>query len=163
MLIRLVRPVRSREIGPMTTTLPNLTSLRPTDSSPADSSPRASHFVLGGDHVGLAIAERLQADGNAVTVVDDGYDAADVPGVAGCPTDVELLAESGLEAASTVIVATRSDARNFLVAQLVRAHFDVPRVVILTHDPDRLSSLAAAGHEPFCVPTALSEAVTERT
>jgi Trk K+ transport system NAD-binding subunit len=112
--------------------------------------------------VGLAIAERLQTDGEAVVVVDEAYDAADVPGVAGSPTDVDLLAESGLEAASTAIVATRSDARNLLVAQLARTHFDVSRTVVLVHDPERLASLAEAGHEPVCATAALSETITDR-
>lgn len=145
----------------MIPTLTNTISRRSADSRRTDDPPRSSQFVLGGDQVGLAIAERLQAAGHAVTVVDEGYDDAGVPGVAGPPTDVDLLAESGLATASTVVVATQSDARNFLVAQLVRVHFDVPRVVVLAHDPDRHSALAAAGHEPFCVPTALSETVTE--
>lgn len=146
----------------MKPTLTNAISIRATDDSSAEVLPRASHFVLGGGQVGLAIATRLRDAGHAAAVVDEGYDAADVPGVAGSPTDVALLAESGLETASTVIAATRSDARNFLIAQLVCAHFDAPRVVVLTHDPDRHSPLAAAGHEPLCVPTALSEAVTEQ-
>jgi Trk K+ transport system NAD-binding subunit len=82
--------------------------------------------------------------------------------VAGSPTDVDLLTESGLETASTAIVATRSDARNLLVAQLARTQFDVPRIVVLVHDPERLGSLAEAGHEPVCATAALSETITER-
>jgi trk system potassium uptake protein TrkA len=115
--------------------------------------------VLGGEHVGLSIAERLQADGHAVTVIDERYGSADVPGIEGSPTDVALLTEAGLETASSAIVSTGSDARNFLIAQLVSVNFDVPRIVVLVHDPERVPLLAEAGYEPFCVPTALSEMV----
>lgn len=139
-----------------------MSSFRPTDSDPSAPVARPTHVVLGGGHVGLAIAERLQTDGHAVVVVDEAYDAADVPGVAGSPTDVDVLTESGLETASTAIVATRSDAKNLLVAQLARTQFDVPRIVVLVHDPGRLAPLAEAGHEPVCATAALSETITER-
>jgi len=146
----------------MTAKLEDTTSLRSTDGTSSDAVAPATHFVLGGEHLGLAIAERLQADGHAVTAVDEAYDSAEIPGVEGSPTDVALLAELGLETASSVIVGTRSDARNLLVAQLVRVHFDVPRIVVLVHDPERVAPLAEAGHHPLCVTTALSETVTER-
>ena len=138
-----------------------MTSIRPTDSSQRGD-PLATHFVLGGAHIGMAIAEQLQADGHPVTIVDENYNSENVPGIQGSPTDVELLSESGLKTAASVVVGTRSDARNFLIAQLVQVHFDVPQVTVLVHNPERLSVMAEAGHEPLCVTTALSEAVVKR-
>lgn len=135
-------------------------SRHPANDTSSDTDSRATHFVLGGRHVALAIAERLQTAGHAVIVVDEGYDATTVPGIDGSPTDLELLSESGMETASTVIAGTQSDARNFLIAQLVRARFDVPRIVVLVNDPEKESPLAEAGHEAFCVTTAVSESVT---
>ena len=144
----------------MTTTSKNMTPIRPT-SNTRRGDPQATHFVLGGNYVGVAIAEQLQTDGYTVTIVDESYNSDDVPGIQGNPTDVELLIESGLETATSVIVGTRSDARNFLIAQLVRVHFDVPRILVLVHDPERFSAIADAGHEPLCVTTVLSETVRE--
>jgi Trk K+ transport system NAD-binding subunit len=129
------------------------------DQSPATD--ENSYYVLGGEHVGLAVARRLQAEGCPVTVVDESHEPGELPGIQGDPTDLQVLTEAGIGDTSTVVVATHSDRRNFLVAQLVRAHFDVPRTVVLTHDPDRFTLLAEAGHEPFCVSTALSEALSE--
>ncbi len=139
-----------------------MTSIRHTENVSPDDTAQSTHFVLGGEHVALAIAERLQTSGHAVTVVDETYDSEAVPGIEGNPTDVELLTDSGVDGPSAVIVGTRSDSRNLLIAQLVRAHFDIPRTVVLVNDPERLSLLAEAGHEPLCVTTLLSETVTER-
>ena len=120
-----------------------------------------THYILGGTHIGIAIAHQLQAAGHRVAIVDESYESNDIPGFVGDPADINVLAESGVGAASTVIVAMRSDSRNLLIAQLVRARFDVPRVVAFVDNPDRLPLFADAGHEPFCVTTALSEALVE--
>lgn len=121
----------------------------------------ATHYVLGGDHIGTAIAQQLQIDGHRVALIDESYESDDIPGLSGDPVEFKVLSEAGVDAASTVIVATRSDPRNLLIAQLLRARFDVSRVVAFVDNPDRLPLFADAGHEPFCVTTALSEALVE--
>lgn len=134
---------------------------RPTTDEPsADSVPDV--FVLGGAHLGRAVARQLGAAGHAVGVVDETHDPSESPGGRGDPADVAVLAEAGVADASTVVVATGRDRRNLLVAQLVRAHFDVPRVVVLSNDPDRLDPIADAGHDAVCATTALTEALVDR-
>ena len=118
-------------------------------------------YILGGAHVGIAIAEQLQAAGHRVAIVDDSYESSDIPGFEGDPAAVDVLVESGVETASTVIIVTSSDRRNLLIAQLVRAHFDVQRVIAFVYDPDRAPLFADAGHEPFCVTTAVAETFGE--
>jgi trk system potassium uptake protein TrkA len=142
----------------MSLKVPEMMTTR-SNASPRRGDPETTHFVLGGDHVGAEIARRLRRDGHAVAVVDEAPRSDDVLGIEGDPGDLDLLTESGLATAEAVVVGTESDARNLLVAQLVRARFDVPRIVVLVHDPDRLSAVADAGHEPLCVPTMLSETV----
>ena len=75
----------------------------------------------------------------------------------GDPATIDALVDAGVATASTVIVATRSDRRNLLIAQLVRARFDVPEIITFVNDPDRVPLFAEAGHEPFCVATAIAE------
>jgi Trk K+ transport system NAD-binding subunit len=136
--------------------------MSPTRSTRGGSTEEArdsTHYVLGGEHVGIATAERLRANGHRVVFVDEAHDADTVPEFAGDPAAVDVLSASGVGNASTVVVATHSDSRNLLIAQLVRAQFDVPRVVVIVNDPDRRSLFAEAGHEPFCATTALAEAV----
>lgn len=122
---------------------------------------QTTHFVLGDNHTGVAIAERLQVDGHSVTMVNETDTSDTVAVIQGNPTDIELLIESGLGTAKSVIIGTQSDARNFLIAQLVRVHFDVPQITVLVYDPERLSAVAEAGHEPLCVTTVVSETVVE--
>jgi Trk K+ transport system NAD-binding subunit len=168
-----------------------MTTYYPTADDSGRARSRPTHFVLGGGHLGTAIAERLRADGRAVVTVDERRRSTDAGGsttteaadagrptdatrgstdvrvssdgtsVAGDPANVDVLSTSGVDGASTVIVGTRSDARNFLIAQLVRARFDVDRILVLVHDPRRLVPLADAGHEPLCVTSTVSETVTE--
>lgn len=121
---------------------------------------RAYH-ILGGRHLGSAVARLLRADGHTVRVVDESYDRPDPPGVRGDPTDVRVLEEAGVSAASTVVAATGSDSRNFLIAQLVRAHFDVDTVVVLVNSPDRLELFTDAGHDPVCATSALSDTLVD--
>jgi Trk K+ transport system NAD-binding subunit len=146
----------------MSTNANTRTTPRSTDDARSGGAAPAGHFVLGGDHVGVAIAQRLRAAGHAVTFVDEACDAGDGPDLEADLTDLGRLAESGLETAESVIVGTRSDARNLLVAQLVRTRFGVPRIVVLVNDPELVPVVADADHEPFCVTTALSGTVAER-
>lgn len=119
----------------------------------------AEQYVLGGGDVGKGVAERLNSGGYAVAFVDESYDSSEFPGQQGDPADLQTLEEAGLADASTVIVAARRDRRNLLIAQLVSAHFDVPRTLVLANTPERSDLLVEAGHETVCATSALSDAV----
>jgi trk system potassium uptake protein TrkA len=118
-----------------------------------------TYHVLAGDHLGSAVARRLRADGHSVSLVEDAW-AADGEG----PTetvDVGRLEAAGVGEASTVVVATGSDSRNLLVAQLVRTQFDVSDIVVLAHQSERVALFEDAGHDPVCATDALSKALVE--
>lgn len=134
---------------------------RTTGDGAANAGPEAEYYVLGGGHVGAAVARRLHENGHAVTVVDETLGLTELPGVAASPTDVRALEAAGLSEASTVVVATQRDRQNLLVAQLVRAHFDVPEIVVLANTPDRHELIASVGHEAVCATTALSDALVD--
>lgn len=116
------------------------------------------YYILGGGDVGRAVATRLRADGYATAIVDESYDSAELPGMRGDPTDIRILDEVGLSETSTVIVATRSDKQNLLIAQLVSAYFGISRILVLATVPERSELIAEAGHKPICVTAALSDA-----
>ena len=120
-----------------------------------------AYYVLGGEHLGSAVADRLRADGHSVCVVDESHDRSHVPGVRGDPSDVRALEAADVGSATTAVVCTGSDRRNLLVAQLVRAHFDVETVVVLANDPDRIDLFTEAGHAPVCATSVLSDALLE--
>lgn len=117
------------------------------------------YFILGGGELGEAIARRLQSDGYSVRVVDETYDAATVPGHRGDPADRRTLEAAGLSSAVGVIVATDTDSRNLLIAQLVAVNFDVDEVVVLVNGPERGDAIEAVGYQTICATTALSSAV----
>jgi len=146
-------PVR-KTTRPMTTQPPPNPFARPDP----DEQPPA-YYVLGGNHVGEAVARRLHDDGRDVAVITEGPTASDVRCIRGDPTELATLEAADVPDASTVVVAGRSDARNLLVAQLVRSNFEVPRVVVLTNDPDVLDPVDQAGHDPVCATTAIADAV----
>lgn len=121
----------------------------------------AEYVVLGGGHLGESVARSLQARDHTVRLVDETRNPDDVPTHLGDPTDVNLLAVAGVGDASTVVVATGEDSRNLLVAGIVRAHFDVPEVLVLVHVPDRHDLVAEVGHEPVCATAALTDALLD--
>jgi trk system potassium uptake protein TrkA len=132
---------------------------RPTEETTGDDT--VDYCVLGGGPVGAAIARRLHSDGHVVTAVGETHDAADHAVVRGDPADVRRLEAADIGDGSTVVAATPRDHRNLLVAQLVRAHFDVSDVVVRVNDPDRHGLVANAGHDPFCATTVLSTALVD--
>lgn len=139
-------------------------SLKPTPSTRTGSSteePTAGCFVLGGGHVGDAIARRLRAEGRSVSRVDETHDPDELPGVCGDPRDLSALEAAGVSEGATVVVAMAHDSQNLLVAQLVRAHFDVQSVHVLVNDPDQRWLFTSAGHEPVCATSAASDALVD--
>ncbi|ESP88539.1 NAD-binding protein [Candidatus Halobonum tyrrellensis] len=137
---------------------PNADSTRP-DPPPADAT--ADCHVLGGGGVGATAARRLRAAGHAVSVVDELHDPSETTGVRGDPADPRTLVEADVPEGATVVVATASDRRNLLIAQLVRAHLDAARIVVLVNDRGRLDAFAAADYETVCATTALSDGLVD--
>jgi trk system potassium uptake protein TrkA len=133
----------------------------PTANDTPDRGSEHACYVIGDSHLGTAVARRLRSDGHTVSLVDGLADLPETPGRGQDPTPLQLLERAGVREASTVVVATRSDSHNLLVAQLVRTHFDVPEVVVLANTPDRLEAFTEAGHSPVCATAALSDALTE--
>lgn len=121
----------------------------------------SAYYVLGGRHLGSAVAQRLRADGYTVCVVDESYARSETPGLRGDPADIRTLEAAGVGPASTVVVATRSDSRNLLIAQLVRANFAVKNVIVLANLPDRLEMFTEAGHDPVCATSTLSDTLVD--
>lgn len=113
--------------------------------------------VLGGGPLGAAVARRLQTSGRAVVLLDESIDDDDLSVIRIDPTDAAALNGAALKRDAVVVVATPSDRRNLLAAQLVRAHFDVERIVVLTNHPDRVEAMADVGHDVVCATELLAD------
>lgn len=139
-------------------------TLEPPKRNPDRPEPTADAdvYVLGGGLLGMAVARRLQAADRTVVLVDESADVPDLPVVRADPTDIAALREAELNRDAVVVVATPSDGQNLLAAQLVRARFDVDRVVVLTNHPDRVDAFADVGHESVCATELLADGLVDR-
>lgn len=119
----------------------------------------SSYYVMGGRYVGPAVARRLRVDDHTVCVLDELDDRSETSGFRGDQIDIQTLEAAGVGAASAVIVATESDSRNLLIAQLVRACFGVTNIIVLSNVPEHLDMFTETGHNPVCATSALSDAL----
>ena len=119
--------------------------MRPFTLTTNEESP-AEYVVLGGNHVGEAVASRLHAGGHDVLVVTDAPTSTDAPASTGIrtlegnPAELSTLGAAGLSDESTVLIATRSDARNLLVAQLAKTKFDIEKVLAKANNSDNVEA-----------------------
>lgn len=120
------------------------------------------YYVLGGNHLGASVARRLEAEGHTVRLIDDGHEPDDVSTVNADPTDLAALESAGMADAATVVVATPKDSQNFLLAQKLNARFDIPRIYVLVHTPDRRDLFEDAGHQTVCTTSLLTDGVVDR-
>lgn len=84
-------------------------------------------IIVGCGRVGQALAEKLNSDGNAVTVIDmsqdkvnETTDLADVMGVVGNGATHTTLREAGIKAADLFIAVTNSDELNLLCCMIAK-------------------------------------------
>ena len=132
----------------------DMSLIRSTGTDGVEGREPADYCVLSDGSVGDGIADRLRADGHDVQSLDVGLPVDDA-------SEPQSTVAVGLDEASTVVVATRLDGRNLLLAQQAETRFDIDRVLVLVHDPPQLGSFEAAGHEPVCATTAPPEAVID--
>jgi trk system potassium uptake protein TrkA len=108
-------------------------------------------LIVGCGRVGSAIARRMRAQGNEVSVLDESPEAhtlldqsGDAPWedgggmfTVGTALEVDALRAAGIERADVVVCSTDGDNTNIVVAQVARKRFQVPKVVVRVLDPLR--------------------------
>ncbi|NUC73680.1 cation:proton antiporter [Haloterrigena sp. SYSU A558-1] len=110
-------------------------------------------LIVGGGRVGRSLAERLEARGENVVIIEDnqtvlkqlrndGFTARKGDG-----TNVDVLREAGAENAKTVVAATGDDDANLLVAQLAKSSFDVQKVIARANEPSNATAFEDLGVE----------------
>ena len=104
-------------------------------------------LVVGGGLVGSTLAELLARQGRDVTLVERDRDVAaelanqlgDVRVLEGNGTTGTALRTAGIEHAELVVAVTQFDEAN-LIAGLLAASFEVPRLIVRVRDPDHSRS-----------------------
>ena len=123
-------------------------------------------IIIGCGRVGARTAERLDARGDHVTVIDHNpraferlpvaYSGVTIRGNGG---DEDVLRAADAQLADIVFALTEGDNRNVLAAQLAKHVFGVPRVVAKINDPLRAHAYRTLGLETICRTIILSDAL----
>ena len=121
-------------------------------------------YVISDDSVGIFLAERLALHVNTIVVRADDETAASTERVGleirqADVTDPRSLALAGLSDAELVIVASESDARNILLAQILRTTFGVTDVVVRLTDPRNANAFEDIDVETVCMASTLTDAI----
>jgi trk system potassium uptake protein TrkA len=96
-------------------------------------------IVAGGGNLGLQVAERLEADGHEVTIVELSAARASKlhrPGltiVRGDAAVAEILQAAGALRAEVLVACTANDEENLLISLVAKRRFAIGRVVALVN------------------------------
>lgn len=128
---------------------------------------RVHVLVLGGETLGVAVADRLLRDNVDVTFLDSDPEAIESAAALGVTAEaVDVTSGQALETAlpdedaiDLAIVAAEPDATTLLLGQLAKTKLDVPRVLVLLNEPENRGVFETAGMIPLCRTTALADAV----
>ena len=98
--------------------------------------------IIGCGRTGSLLAGNLSRSGHEVVVIEHDPESfallpVDFSGfqIEGDAAENDILKEGKIESADLVIVSTGNDQINYLVSQMAKLNFDVPRIMVRTIDP----------------------------
>lgn len=89
----------------------------------------------------------LDSDEKAKIALDDDFSGEFFCGDA---TDADVLKEAGCENADAVIIVTKNDNINVMVAQLIKYEFDIEKIFVRILDPSREKVFESFGLRTVC-------------
>jgi len=102
--------------------------------------------VIGCGRTGSKLAGLLSEKGNDVVVIDKDISRLEALPVEysgfrveGDALEQEVLKQARVEQADVVVITTGNDKVNYMVAQLARVIFDVPKVLVRVLIPDKVN------------------------
>lgn len=120
-------------------------------------------IIMGCGRVGARLAVELDKQGHRVTVIDrltssferlgKGYGGNTVIGTG---IDEDILRSSGIDSTDIFIATTNADNRNIMGAQVAKAIFRVPHVIVRLYDPVRAEAYRSMGLDTICPTTTIS-------
>ncbi|WP_224333653.1 cation:proton antiporter [Haloprofundus halobius] len=124
-------------------------------------------LVIGGGKVGRTLAERLQARGEDVVLIENDPEIVEIARNegftvhAGDATDTQVLADAGAVNAKVVVAATGDDDVNLLVTQLAESKFDPETVIARANDPDNARAFQELGVEAISSTVATAQSIDD--
>ncbi len=130
--------------------------------------------IMGCGRVGARLARALDADGHAVTIVDnDAYSfrrlafSPELPefkgkALMGNGIDQEVLRRAGIEEADAFFALTQGDNRNIMACQIAKRIFEVARVICRIYDPLRQELYNTLGLEAISPTTIITQILKEK-
>ncbi|MFC7018687.1 MULTISPECIES: cation:proton antiporter [Haloarcula] len=124
-------------------------------------------LIVGAGRVGTELADRFEARGEEVVLVDS--DAGTVERIRedghrvvhGDGTEAAVLERAGIDRASVFVAATADDDVNLLVSQLATTRFDVGTVVARANQPDNVEAFEDIGVETISAGFAVADAMDD--
>ncbi len=124
--------------------------------------------IVGCGRVGAVLAEKLDADGHTVIIIDLRTEAFDrLPStfkgnaLRGDGTDEDTLRRAGAEGADVFLSLTEGDNRNIMSAQLAAEALGIGRVIAKVNDPLRSLAYSDMGLATLCRTNLMVDAVAE--
>ncbi len=125
--------------------------------------------IMGCGRVGSRLAKLLYKQGISVSVIDENVDAfrrldpaIDVLTVTGTAIDEDVQRAAGIEGAAVFAAVTNRDNSNLMAAQIARATFKVPVVLVRIYDPVRGDVYRELGLETISPTTIIADLFYER-
>lgn len=126
-------------------------------------------IVIGYGRVGSQFVRKIDTQAHQLVVIDKEravIQRADPPqGVKflnGNAIDEDLLREAGADKADVILVLTRDENTNLMIAQIARTMFNVPKVIAIVYDPQREAYFHDAGIETLAITVAGADLLTAR-
>lgn len=118
--------------------------------------------IVGCGRLGSNLANQLSHAGHGVVVIDIDEEAFDHLSAAysgfrveGDAVELAVLKQAKLDKADLLIATSQDDNVNLMVAQVARAVFSVPRVLVRVFEPKREAIYRRLGVETIC-PTSVA-------
>lgn len=112
-------------------------------------------LVVGCGRLGASFAMRMVEKGGEVTILD--YDrqnfASNLPRdfkgrtIAGMEIDTDVLRRAGIEEARAVVIVSRDESTNMMVADVARNVFCIERIIVRIDQPQMIDLYQANGFE----------------
>ncbi len=114
-------------------------------ASGTQAGPQGSAVILGGGHVGLAVAEHLEELGIPSVTVDKGGVPKWTTGIRGDAAELEILERAGIRSASSVVITTHDDDMNIYLTIYCRRLRPDMQIISRASLDRNVSVLHAAG------------------